>query len=199
MPAEKGKPQRHRLAKTSRGGSSLCTRERIDAIVNGVRAGLKGASLAASADISSDLLRSWRAMGQDGVEPFATLVREWEKAAAELERDLLGTLLEAEKFGMEGPLGPDWRARAWLLERLFPEKYSSRVSSERLVRKRFLELLTDLKGVMPSSSYFDLIKGMHILQRRGAPLEEERVDTELDDLEDEDSALDAEVVDGDDG
>ena len=201
MPAEKGRSQRHLLAKTSRGGARLRMQARIDAIVSGVSAGLKGDSLAAAAGISSSLLRKWRVKGQAGEEPFATLVLRWERAAAELERDLLSTLLEAEKFGMEGPLGPDWRARAWLLERLFPEKYSSRVSSDRLVRKRFLELLADLKGQMSPAAYLELIKAMQTLQRRGAPVDEDVDEDELEDdeLEDHGEAIEAELVNEDDG
>src|SRR5215211_6194992 len=107
-----------------RGRPRKLTAKRQKAIVDAVRTGAHREQAAEAAGISRRSLQNWLARGELGGEQpyrrFAEAVREAE-AQAELE-----SLRTIEKAAAEG----DWRARAWVLERRWPQRWGRQTRTE---------------------------------------------------------------------
>lgn len=78
--------------------------------------GMTYTAAAELAGISLQTLGAWRFRGEQGEEPFATLVSKIKKANAESqERCLRAIEVQADH---------DWRAAAWILERRHPDGFA---------------------------------------------------------------------------
>lgn len=96
-------------------------------IVAALRAGNYRTTAAALAGVSRQTILNWLARGSDGVEPYASFLRDVELAEAESEAELVAEV-RAARAAVVGVSGPDlWQARMTLLERRFPHRWSARV------------------------------------------------------------------------
>lgn len=73
---------------------------------------------AKAAGVHRNSLRNWVERGESGEEPFASFLCTLEKAEAVAERRLLKAIRKGE---------PAWQAKAWLMERRWPARWSGRV------------------------------------------------------------------------
>ena len=87
-------------------------------IVAAVEAGCGRRVAAQAAGVDRSTLLRWLASGRDGVEPFASLLREVQVAEARGEASCLDVIRAAS--------ARTWQAAAWLLERRHPERWARR-------------------------------------------------------------------------
>jgi hypothetical protein len=82
----------------------------------------------------------WMRRGRKETEgPFAEFLDDVKKAAAEQEADCLDGIRLA---------GADhWQARAWLLERRYPDRWSNRRDELKEMHKQLAELLKEVDGL----------------------------------------------------
>lgn len=72
-------------------------------------------------------LASWRERGEAGEAPYADFLHATKKAEAEAEDRLLGEIGDA-RAAVVGATGADlWQAKAWIMERRWPARWSGRV------------------------------------------------------------------------
>jgi hypothetical protein len=106
------------MERSRRGRPGKLTARRQRAIVDAIRRGAHRAQAAEAAGIARSTLQGWLSRGElddarGRYREFAEAVRTAE-AQAELE-----ALKSIERAAAEG----DWRAKAWILERRFPERW----------------------------------------------------------------------------
>jgi hypothetical protein len=94
---------------TSRLGREICAQ---------VEAGLTMRVAARAAGIGRRTLYNWLTLGREGREPYAAFAARLERAQGLCEARIAQQVYAA---GAE-----DWRAAAWMLERRFPRRWSSR-------------------------------------------------------------------------
>jgi len=100
------------------GRPTKATPERIDTILEGIRAGLTYEVAAKRAGINRSTLAEWRKKGESGDdEYFAAFYDGIKKAEAEAEFELLNQIKCA------GYSPERWQALAWILERRYPDRY----------------------------------------------------------------------------
>lgn len=122
-------------------------------ICDSVRKGntLKGAAAYAGFDEST--LYKWLRRGRAGEQPFVQFVQALTRAREEAKLEALAVIRAAQtpgEFGVD-----DWRARAWFLERSFPEEFGKRLEIE--VKSRVQSLLDDVEPLMSADAYAELV------------------------------------------
>jgi len=85
------------------------------AVCRALKTGVTRKCAAFIGGISDRTLRSWCERGRDGEEPFATFLEDMERAEAEVEQALTGSVLKA------AITNGDWRAAQFWLERRVAE------------------------------------------------------------------------------
>lgn len=133
--------------------STDCTPEVIAQICDSLTRGntLKGAI--ALAGFEERTLYKWLARGRSGEEPYVQLVQSVTRAREQAKEEALRVILAAQtpgEFGVD-----DWRARAWFLERSFPEEFGKRLEIE--VKSRVQSLLDDVEPLMSVDAYAELV------------------------------------------
>lgn len=111
MPARKktpAKPQRE----PKRGAPTKRTPEAVSRILKALKLGVSLEQAATYGGISYDTLNEWR-------KAFPDFSEACKKARAQMEVDSLRVISAAGRRS--------WQAKAWMLERLFPDKYGRRV------------------------------------------------------------------------
>ena len=103
-----------RPAKTHpQGRPTMCTPEVIERLCAEMEAlGFVGAACA-RAGVAKSTVEEWVQRGKDGQEPFAEFAGRWAQARARANARHVEAIQAS----------PDWRARAWLLERAAPDEY----------------------------------------------------------------------------
>lgn len=81
--------------------------------------GCSDRAIAARLGISPRTLRRWREQGEAGKEPYNAFYEALVQGEAELEEKCVSGIFEA---GLRG----QWQAFAWILERIYPERYARR-------------------------------------------------------------------------
>ena len=87
------------------------------AILDGVGKGMPIARMCSLLRITRSSYYEWLRRGRDGEEPYAALVEDLEHVEAELEKRLIGVVMEA---AIEGK---NWIPAMTILERKWPENY----------------------------------------------------------------------------
>lgn len=87
-----------------------------DRICEAVSLGCTFALAAQAGGIDPETLRSWKARGREGEEPFSAFLGRIKKAEGEAANEALRVIRDAAKEGT-------WQAAAWLLERRYPKSY----------------------------------------------------------------------------
>lgn len=87
---------------------TTCTQEKAELIAKYVREGNTLRCAAQSVGVKWDTFKLWLRRGEEGDEPYLTLLTLTRAAEAEAERTQVGKVIE--------PVG-DWKAHAWWLER----------------------------------------------------------------------------------
>jgi hypothetical protein len=108
-------------ARRRRGGRpSKMTPDVVARILSGVRCGASYAEACAAAGISASTLAHWkrRAKAPDAPRKLRRFMRKLEQARHEGHIARLATIQKASQT--------DWRAAAWLTERLSPERFSTK-------------------------------------------------------------------------
>lgn len=95
------------------------TPELTERICESIRQGVTFNSAAIIAGISKDTFYDWLRQGQEGRKPHSDFSDQVSRARAESEQALLQSLQSIGKH--------DWRSRAWVLERRFPDDYGNKV------------------------------------------------------------------------
>ncbi|MEE9534570.1 MAG: hypothetical protein V3W06_09125 [Acidimicrobiia bacterium] len=94
-----------------------------EAICEAVKKGVPMRYAAAAASVGESTLRKWLAEGREHPESNqGALLAAVEDAKAELIERCLSEILAAQTPGQFGV--PDWKARAWILERCHREQFS---------------------------------------------------------------------------
>lgn len=83
-----------------------------------VESGLPLRTAAGRCGIGRRTVYEWLERGRRGLKPFARFVREFERAQAVCEGNVIMEIVAAAE--------KDWRAGAWWLERRFPKRYSTK-------------------------------------------------------------------------
>lgn len=107
------------MSSRGRGRPSKLTAETIGLVAAAIAAGASHKTAAAVVGIGVSTLREWLARGRrarKGDEAFVALAQAVEKAAASAELADLAIIKKAAEGG-------DWRAAAWRLKHLYPERY----------------------------------------------------------------------------
>lgn len=83
----------------------------------------------AAARITERTLQKWQKRGEAGEEPYATFLIDMQEVESTVEGQLLSEIRNAKPaVNGEGGHGADvWTARAWILERRWPKRWSGRV------------------------------------------------------------------------
>lgn len=109
------------------GRPTALTPEVHKAIVDMVRGGNFRATALRACGLSKNVIRNWEERGEKGEEPYAAFMHDLQQAEAESETELVSEIRNARP-AIVGAQGPDlWQARAHLLERRFPNRWSARV------------------------------------------------------------------------
>ena len=74
-----------------------------------------------AAGVGKSTFYDWLKKGNRGEEPYATFLADVNQAMALAEEMFVGHISDAAAAG-------DWRAAAWKLERMFPERYGNRIT-----------------------------------------------------------------------
>lgn len=104
-----GKPKRKRRTKAELDPILL------DKLVAIISLGITKKDACASVGIHRDTLHQWERWGEAGKEPFAEWLPKLRAAQVETKVYMLGLMQKAASG--------DWRAGAWLLEKLYPKEY----------------------------------------------------------------------------
>jgi hypothetical protein len=120
--------------------SSKLTPQRRHDLLKWLKAGLPIETAARLVDINPATVRQWRARSVEGVRGYARLESEIQQALAEGEAINLARISEAGKT--------NWRAAAWLLERMYPGKWgpTTVVANERSSAPK-QEVIDDFPGL----------------------------------------------------
>lgn len=94
----------------------------------------------AQVGISTQTLRNWLRRGVEGEEQFAELLLNVENAEAQSE-DLLIT-------GIQAAGKQDWRALAWILERLASQRWGYKAQAQVDVQKELNRILEKIQKVL---------------------------------------------------
>ena len=89
--------------------------EVIQAVLRAIRKGAHSEIAAAACGVSIRTWQEWRQKGRNGVEPYASLETQIERAEAKAE---LGYVARIKLKSAR-----DWKADAWLLERSRPQRW----------------------------------------------------------------------------
>jgi hypothetical protein len=92
------------------------TFQRRQALLKWLRAGLPIDTAARLSDLTPEIVSVWRRRSTNRVLGYITLEADIQKAMAEGQAVHLARITEAGKA--------NWRASAWLLERMYPEQYA---------------------------------------------------------------------------
>lgn len=113
------------------GRPSVLTKDVHVELVAYARKGVPRSVAAKACRISKNVIRNWETRGEEGEEPYATFIAEYNQAAAEFRIDLIEAIRNA-KPALVGVSGADpWQAQAWLLERLDPENFSQKINQHK--------------------------------------------------------------------
>lgn len=94
----------------------------LDKIVTLISVGVSKTDAAQACGIRRQTIRNYELRGAAGEEPFATWIVELSKAQMNTKVYVLTLLQKAAKN--------DWKAGAWLLEKLHPKEFGKRVELE---------------------------------------------------------------------
>jgi len=117
------------------------TSDLIDEVEEGLKRGLSRLKACKRAGVSRAVLKRWEKKAAVGEEPFHSFIGLVERAEAAFEADCLGTIEQS----------PDWRAKAWALERVFPDRYAQRIKLD--VRQELERVLTIAERVLDGENY----------------------------------------------
>lgn len=121
----------------------------LDRVVEGTKIGLSRVDACRIAGISTDTLERYEERGHRGEEPYATWLPKLVAARAEQKAFILRLLEKA--------IDGDWRAGAWLLEKLYPKEFGKhqtivhegdayRGVSNKELKERMLEVAQQLEA-----------------------------------------------------
>lgn len=112
------------------GRPSKLTPETQAAIVAALERGNYRSTAAAAAGIHRNTLMNWERWGEEGREPYVDFLTAMQAAEARAEMALVDEIRNAQP-AVTGGRGADmWAARAWILERRYGAKWSSRVKAQ---------------------------------------------------------------------
>lgn len=98
-------------------GDAILTDELRDALLRAIRRGAPSDVAAAVAGVSLRTWQRWKQQGRAGLEPYASLYADVERAEAVQEAGYVSRIRVAGKS--------DWKADAWLLERGKPQRWAA--------------------------------------------------------------------------
>ena len=129
---------------------------RARALVERISQGATLTEAASVAGVHRATVRAWllRARQPDApreLAEFAAAMRDAELARKDL-------LIDQVAKGMNIAGMPDWKASAWLLERLYPEEFARRTIQERVVRSELEQLLEDVEPHMSHEAWGELLR-----------------------------------------
>lgn len=102
------------------GRQTLLTPALQVAICGDIREGSTYKIAAECNGVTEQTLFVWIRKGKDGLEPYAAFAEAIERARAEFKQEALREIRQAAlPSGM-----PDWKARAWILEKTDPEQFA---------------------------------------------------------------------------
>lgn len=129
------------MAGATRGRRPKLNRDLQARFLSLVRAGVPTEVACEGAGIASRTIRIWQERAKDEADPqharHATFAAELEKAKAEAQAS---TLVDIRRHGKK-----DWKALAWLLERVYPERYGYKAQLAMTVDGE-LEKILDVAG-----------------------------------------------------
>jgi hypothetical protein len=96
-------------------------------ILEAIRAGNYRQTAVAAAGMHRNSLYHWEKRAEEGVEPYASFMARMSIEEAKAEIALLAEIRSAQA-AVVGVSGADvWTAKAWILERRFPQRFCARV------------------------------------------------------------------------
>jgi hypothetical protein len=112
------------------GRKTLLTPEKVEKARELRAKGLSDQAIYTALGICRDTFYTWIRKGEAGQKPYTDFAEAIKKGEAELEEICVSGILEQ---GLKG----NWQALAWLLERLFPERYAKKDRFEVTQQKPF--------------------------------------------------------------
>jgi transposase-like protein len=150
-----------------RGPKSKLTRALLEEFLVVIREGGTLQAAAEAVGVSRESVRLWVRKGK--LEPdtiFAELAERLEIAKMSRRDKWMQEVAE----GVDTRGNPDWRSRAWLLERLHANEFSRRTIKETVVRAEVEQILDQVEPYMSKAAYQELL---HALERVVGLAEEE--------------------------
>lgn len=120
--------------------------EKIRVVLEGIASGLDTKCACGIAKLPYSTWKWWLKQAEDGEEPYTELAFRAHAADAERKQIYFATLREAAK--------EDWKAAAWLLEKLYPTEYGQRATLEHqagMTPKEFKGAIDDVITVIKAN------------------------------------------------
>lgn len=132
-------------------------------IVSHVRNGSSLADAAALAEVGERTVQRWMHLGRvgaDGDEDFVDFAERVKQAKADRKRELIEEIGQGRLITGE----MDWKAKAWLAERLYPEDFAKTVTQRRIVVQEMHVTFAAMRGHMKPESYAEMIEAFAITE-----------------------------------
>ena len=140
----------------------------INQVESLVKAGLSDNGIANHLGVNLTTFKNWIELGGEGYDPVISsdlhrdLYSVYSSAKSELEESLI--------HGIKGSM--DWRAKAWLLERLFRDDYNPKITD--LVEQEIKKVVEKLSSVMSENAFDEFINGLTLAQNSYLPETEDQ-------------------------
>lgn len=134
-----------------------------DVLVSHVRLGAGLADAAARAGVSERTARRWMHRGRrgaEGDEAFVDFVERVNEAKAERKAELLEQIGQGRLITGE----PDWKAKAWLAERLYPEDFAKTVTHRRVVVAEVHVIFESMREHMRPETYAEMVQAFAVVE-----------------------------------
>jgi hypothetical protein len=161
---------------TNSRATTKLTPEVHDSIVRDVRAGLPVSAATARAGLSRTALYYWEKRGESGEEPYAKFLKDVSAARA----DALGNRIERITAAGEMSACPtctcavrcvapgDWKAHAWIGERLYPELQLTQKHDVHVTQK-IEDIATAVRAHMSEGAFHEFVAAVAVVQGLDAP------------------------------
>jgi transposase len=131
------------------GRPSSLTPEMRESIARDIRAGCSFDDAAELNGIHPDTFYTWMGRGREGERPYCDFHEAVTRARADAKKEAI----EAVRAGRMMNGDQDWKAKAWWLERMYPDEYGANTAVQVKVAKELTQVLDTLQKKLAPDVY----------------------------------------------